>query len=132
MDDLSEHEKLIEQYLSEDNQEAAVQLLSELIIKLAKNRNFEQAEAMRDRLFEVDSMAVNEIVKTGEIIETEKNNAIDKAHLDTWSEFYAEPGAGGNQCSLLWDADRGRSRPVICFLSRVIFARDFTLLIQAG
>ena len=63
MGDLSEHEKLIEQYLSEDKQEAAVQLLSELIIKLAKNRNFEQAEAMRDRLFEVDSMAVNEIVK---------------------------------------------------------------------
>ena len=88
MDDLSEHKKMIEQYLSEDNKEAAVQLLSELIIKLAKNRNFEQAEAMRDRLFELDSMALNEIVKTGEFIETEKNNAIDKAHLDTWSNLY--------------------------------------------
>ncbi|MGB5748097.1 MAG: cyclic nucleotide-binding domain-containing protein [Desulfobacterales bacterium] len=89
MGDLSEHEKLIEQYVSEDNKEAAVQLLFELIIKSAKDRDFEQAEAMRNRLFEVDAMALNEIVKTGEFIETEKNNAIDKAHLDTWSELYS-------------------------------------------
>jgi excinuclease UvrABC nuclease subunit len=86
--DLSEHEKLIEQYLSEDNKVAAVQLLSELIIKSAKEKKFKQAEALRDRLLEVDSMALNEIVKTGEIIEAEKSNAIDKEHLDTWSKFY--------------------------------------------
>jgi CRP-like cAMP-binding protein len=88
MGDLSEHEKLIEQYLKEDNKEAAVQLLTELIIKSAKDRNFEKAEAMRSRLFEVDSMALTEIVKTGEFIEAEKNNAIDKTHLDAWSELY--------------------------------------------
>ncbi|MGD9302070.1 MAG: cyclic nucleotide-binding domain-containing protein [Desulfobacterales bacterium] len=88
MGDLSENEKLIEQYLKEDNKEAAVQLLTELIIKSAKDRNFEKAEAMRSRLFEVDSMALTEIVKTGEFIEAEKNNAIDKTHLDAWSELY--------------------------------------------
>ena len=88
MGDLSEHEKLIEQYLKEDNKEAAVQLLSELIIKSAKDRDFEQAEAMRNRLFEVDSMALTAIVKTGEFIEAEKNNAIDQTHLDAWSELY--------------------------------------------
>jgi hypothetical protein len=89
MGDLSEHEKLIEQYLGEDNTEAAVQLISELIIKSAEEKNFKQAEALRDRLFEVDSMALKEIVKTGEIIETEKSKAIDKGHLDTWSGLYA-------------------------------------------
>ena len=88
MGDLSEHEKLIEGYLSEDNQEAAVQLLFDLIVKSAEEKHFEQAEALRDRLFEVDSMALSEIVKAGEIIETEKSNAIDKSHLDTWSELY--------------------------------------------
>ena len=41
----SEHEKLIEQYMSEGNTEPAVQLLSELIIKAAREKNFEQAEA---------------------------------------------------------------------------------------
>ncbi len=89
MGDLSEHENLIEQYLREANKPAAVQLLSELIIKSARENNFEQAEALRDRLFEVDSMALSEIVKTGEIIEAEKSKAIDKDHLDRWSEFYA-------------------------------------------
>ena len=74
--------------MSEGNTEAAVQLLSELIIKAAREKDFEQAEALRDRLFEVDSMALGEIVKTGEIIETEKSNAIDKTHLDTWSGLY--------------------------------------------
>ena len=39
MGDLSEHEKLIEQYMSEDNTEAAVQLLSELIVKSRKQLN---------------------------------------------------------------------------------------------
>ena len=77
MSDSSEHEKLIEQYMSEGNTEAAVRLLSELIIKAAREKNFEQAEALRDRLFDVDSMALGEIINTGEIIETEKSNAID-------------------------------------------------------
>jgi CRP-like cAMP-binding protein len=49
---------------------------------------FEQAEALRAKLFEVDSMALNEIVRTGEIIETEKSQAIDPVHLGIWSVFY--------------------------------------------
>ena len=131
MGDLSEHEKLIERYLREDNKEAAVQLLSELIVKSAKENNFEQAEALRDRLFEVDSMALKEIVKTGEIIETEKSKAIDKGHLETWSGLYASLGAAetnalfygmqpeeipanhmlfkqGDICSRLYFIDKGR------------------------
>ena len=88
MGDATEHEKLVEQYLQENNPEAAVQLLVELIINYAKEHNFDQAESLRDRLIEVDSMAVNEIVKTGEVIETEKGDAIDKDHLAIWADFY--------------------------------------------
>ena len=88
MENFSEHEKLIEQFLREGNKDAAVQLLSELIIKFAREQDFEQAEALREKLFEVDSMALNEIVRTGEIIETEKSQAIDKKHLEIWSGFY--------------------------------------------
>jgi CRP-like cAMP-binding protein len=93
MCDFSEHEKLIEQYLREDNIEAAVQLLSELIVKSAKEKNFKQAESLRGRLFEVDSMALKEIVTTGEVIEIEKSKAIDQGHLDTWSGLYASLAA---------------------------------------
>jgi CRP-like cAMP-binding protein len=88
MKNFAEHEKLIEQYLREGNRDAAVQLLSELIVKTARDKDFEQAEALREKLFEVDSMALREIIKTGEIIETEKSQAIDEKHLETWSGLY--------------------------------------------
>ena len=88
MENFSEHENLIEQYLIEGNKDAAVQLLSELIVKTAREQDFEQAEALRAKLFEVDSMALNEIVKTGEIIEAEKRQAIDSKHLGIWSGIY--------------------------------------------
>ena len=88
MGDPSDHEKVIEQFLVENNKEAAVHLLTELIIKSAKEKNFVQAEAWYDKLYEVDSMALTAIVKAGEVIETEKSNAIDKGHLELWSDFY--------------------------------------------
>ena len=88
MRDLVDHEKLLEQYLSEGKKDAAVQLLLELIVKTAKDKDFEQAEALRHKLFEVDSMAIKEIIKTGEIIESEKSQAIDEKHLETWSGLY--------------------------------------------
>ena len=90
MGDPAEHEKLIEQYLKDNNTTAAVQLLVKLIEKSAKEKQFDQAESLRERLFEVDAMALNEIVKTGEIIEAEKNSAIDKNHLNTWADLYAK------------------------------------------
>lgn len=90
MGDPAEHEKLIEQYLKENNTTAAVQLLVKLIEKSAKDKKFDLAESLRERLFEVDAMALNEIVKTGEIIEAEKNSAIDKDHLNTWAGLYAK------------------------------------------
>lgn len=74
--------------MQENNNQAAVELLAELIVKHAEAHNFGRAESLRDRLIEVDSMAVNEIVKTGEVIETEKSNAIDKDHLTIWADFY--------------------------------------------
>jgi CRP-like cAMP-binding protein len=85
---LSEHENLIEQYLQENNKEAAVQLLAKLIVKNARERKFDQAERLREKLFKVDSLAVNEIVMTGDVIEKEKNNAIDKAHMGNWADLY--------------------------------------------
>lgn len=88
MGDVSEHEKLIEQFLRENEIEAAVQLLVELIVNYAKEKNFDRAERLRDKLIEVDPMAVKEIVKTGEVIETEKGEAIDKNHLAVWDDFY--------------------------------------------
>jgi CRP/FNR family transcriptional regulator, cyclic AMP receptor protein len=81
-------EKQLENYLKENKKDLAVQLLFDLIVKNAEAKNFAKAEALREKLFEVDSMALNEIVKSAQIIEAEKIAAIDLAHKDTWMNLY--------------------------------------------
>ncbi len=91
---LSEPEQLVEQYIKQDNQEAAAELLFELIVKHAREKNFNKAESLRDKLYEAAPLALNQIVKSGEIIEEEKNQSIDQSHLNIWSDLYdrLEPG----------------------------------------
>jgi predicted Zn finger-like uncharacterized protein len=49
---LNEPEHLVEQYIKQDNQEAAAELLFELIVKHAREKNFNKAESLRDKLYE--------------------------------------------------------------------------------
>jgi predicted Zn finger-like uncharacterized protein len=85
---LSKEEQLVEEYIKQDNQEAAAKVLFELIVKYAKQKNFNKAEALRDKLYEAAPMALNEIVKSGEIIEEEKSQSIDPNHLKVWNDLY--------------------------------------------
>ena len=91
---LNEPEQLVETYISQNNQEAAAELLFELIVKHARAKNFGKAESLRDRLYEAAPMALSQIVKSGEIIEEEKNQSIDQNHLNAWQDLYSrlEPG----------------------------------------
>ncbi|MFC1535013.1 cyclic nucleotide-binding domain-containing protein [Thermodesulfobacteriota bacterium] len=88
MDDLSQQEKSIDQYLNDGNQDAAVKALFDLIVAYAKKKDFSKAEGLRDRLFEVAPMALNEITKSGDIIDEEKSSSIDEDHRETWSKLY--------------------------------------------
>ena len=88
MTDLSKEEELVGQYVKEDNKEAAVKLLFGLIVKHARGKNFSKAKALREWLYKVDPMALTEIVRSGEIIEREESEAIDKKHLDIWIDLY--------------------------------------------
>ncbi len=88
MADPATQENLLETYIKENKKELAVELLFDLITQNAKARDFSKAEALRERLFEVDSMALTAIVKSAEIIEAEKMAAVDPIHLDTWSHLY--------------------------------------------
>ena len=90
MTDASTKEKLLETYIKENKKDLAVDLLFELITQNAKAKNFSKAEALREKLFEVDSLALNAIVKSGEIIEAEKIAAVDPVHRDTWARLYQE------------------------------------------
>jgi CRP-like cAMP-binding protein len=90
MTDPATQENLLETYIKENKKELAVELLFDLITQNAKARDFSKAEALREKLFEVDAMALNAIVKSAEIIEAEKMAAVDPIHLDTWSHLYKE------------------------------------------
>jgi CRP-like cAMP-binding protein len=88
MENMSEKEQLVENYLDQGNKEAAIKLLFELVVDYVKEKNFEAAEAMRSRIFEIDSMALNEIIRSGEIIEEEKSRTIDRGHRQIWAKLY--------------------------------------------
>ena len=82
-------EKQVEQHLIDNENEAAVNLLFDLIVQQAKAKNFSKAESLRNRLLEVDDMALSKIIRSGEIIEEEKANALDAKHMHIWSALYS-------------------------------------------
>ena len=88
MDSTTEQEKLIDQYLGEGKQDAAVKALYELIVECAKKHDFMKAEALRDKLFEIAPMALNEISRSADIIDDEKSRSIDHIHRKIWSKLY--------------------------------------------
>lgn len=88
MEDIASQEPLVDQYVEENNTEAAVKLLFDLIVNRAKAKDFAKAKALWERLSEVDPMALTEITKSGELIEEEQRGAIDQNHLHVWPELY--------------------------------------------
>lgn len=88
MTDLSKHERMVDKLVGEERREEAVKLLFKLIVQCAKAKDFVKADALRERLFEVDSMALTEIIKSAEIIEEEKSDALDPNHREIWSALY--------------------------------------------
>lgn len=88
MEDLQKQEEMIEETIAQGNSEAAVQALYDLIVVYAKAKNFHKAETLRERLMDVNSMALTEIIKSAEIIEAEKTASIDKKHQEIWKDLY--------------------------------------------
>ncbi len=87
-DGVKQHLKSVDELVGKNDSEAAVKLLFDLIVKYAKGKKFTQAEVLRQKLYDVDSMALTEIVRSGEIIEEEKSESIDQDHLDIWPALY--------------------------------------------
>jgi CRP-like cAMP-binding protein len=88
MNDTSREEQLVDEYVQQDDPEAAVKLLYGLIVKCARQKQFSKAEALREKLMEIDPMALTEIIKTAEVIEEEKIGSMDKTHKELWAGFY--------------------------------------------
>jgi CRP-like cAMP-binding protein len=86
--DIMNPESVIEQYLSSGQDEKAFALLYQLAVSSAKNKDFTASESFRDRLYEVNSMALSKIVEVNEIIEAEKEKAVTSNDRNLWSTFF--------------------------------------------
>lgn len=63
-------------------------LLYEKSIEAAKEKDFDSAEMLRDRILEVDPNALTEVIRAGELIEEERSSAISSQHLSIWQDLY--------------------------------------------
>ena len=83
-----EPESMVEHYLTSGESDKAFALLYELAVSSAKKKDFAASETFRDRLYEVDSMALSKIVEVNEIIEAEKAKAITPDDRNLWSPLF--------------------------------------------
>lgn len=66
----------------------ASQLLYEKCLEEAREKNFDTAEMLRDRILEVDPNALAEVIKAGEKIEEERSSTITSTHISIWQDLY--------------------------------------------
>jgi CRP-like cAMP-binding protein len=78
-------EQQIRDFLSKGEKEKGRQLLQEIIAATVRQRRFADAENLREWLIEIDPMALGDIIKAAEIIESAKSASIDKGYRVVWS-----------------------------------------------
>jgi CRP-like cAMP-binding protein len=81
-------EQLSGSQTDENNQDADVADLYRRIVSHAKAKDFAAAESLREKLMEIDPMALNEIITSAEIIEQEKKEGMTQDHLSVWADLY--------------------------------------------
>jgi HD-GYP domain-containing protein (c-di-GMP phosphodiesterase class II)/CRP-like cAMP-binding protein len=74
--------------IDENNKEAAVADLFRMIVTHAKAKDFVKAESLREKLMDIDPMALNEIIASAEIIEQEKKEGMTQDHMTVWADLY--------------------------------------------
>lgn len=70
--------------IAEENNESDVSDLFRSIVTHAKAKDFVKAESLREKLIDLDPMALNEIITSAEIIEQEKKEEMSQDHLSLW------------------------------------------------
>ncbi len=81
-------EQAVRTLLSRGDKTAAAEQVLELIERVARQRNFAQAEKLKEWLVEIDSTALSQILQAAQIIDREKIASIDRIHLEIWGDLY--------------------------------------------
>ncbi|PIY24411.1 MAG: hypothetical protein COZ12_01050, partial [Deltaproteobacteria bacterium CG_4_10_14_3_um_filter_60_8] len=66
----------------------AIKAAYELALASARAKDFARAERWRQKLYQLDPMALTEIVNAGEVIEAEKAGGLDQSYLDLWPKLF--------------------------------------------
>jgi HEAT repeat protein/CRP-like cAMP-binding protein len=89
-DHISAREAAIIRIAKAGDKQKALRKLFKLIGECAAEKDFKNAERLRERLYEIAPMALNAIIRSAEIIEQAKNGFVGRGYLDTWSELRKE------------------------------------------
>jgi hypothetical protein len=90
VDDLLLREKLVERYVGEGKSDEAVKHLFDLIAEHALRQDFRKAEALRNRIFKIDPLALPEIVKSAELIQAARKRSIGDDYRQVWFRLLQE------------------------------------------
>ncbi len=87
---LAKIEEKLRKLVARGDMKGLGQLVQEHALAAAQNKDFFLAEKLRDRLLELNPMALNEVVLLGRAIEDEKSSSHSTHHLGVWRDLYAE------------------------------------------
>jgi CRP-like cAMP-binding protein len=66
----------------------ASEMLFSEAVRAAREKDFKVAEILRDKILEINPMALSEVLEVGEIIEEERNSIVNGHHIEIWSILY--------------------------------------------
>ena len=87
---LNDIEDQIKRHLGRGEQKEAGELIYDQAVASLNRKEYSVAEMLRDRLLEVNPVALSEVIHLGELIEEHKSSSITSHHIEIWSELYEE------------------------------------------
>jgi len=89
-DDVSAKEAAIIRIAMTGDKKKALRKLFDLIRECAENKDFQNAERLRERLYEISPMAINAIIQSAEVIERARTGVAGPGFLHIWSDMRNE------------------------------------------
>ncbi len=69
------------------DREKAIRMIVDLIADCVQNRDFQNAERLQQRIYEIDPMALTEIIQSADLIEQARTGVAARGYLDIWREL---------------------------------------------
>ncbi|MCB2214652.1 MAG: cyclic nucleotide-binding domain-containing protein [Desulfobulbaceae bacterium] len=83
-------ERSVKELVAQGDLERAGQKLFANAVTAARDKDFASAELLRDKMLEINPLALSEVIRLGEIIEEEKSSSLSNHHVAVWSELYEQ------------------------------------------